>query len=165
MSIAHDGVIIEAEHNLTLMQRLVSMSLTTLLWLFWMYLWMPLISLIGWYFGIQLIYDQMVLREGWYSLIKLLLVYALIVAALSGLLLVWARINYYRFAGRERRRRAPDLSLAVLASDFGLSRATVEAGQASRIAVVYHDETGMIAAIETHDVPPAVTESAGVLVG
>jgi len=164
MSVANDNVIIEAEHNLTLTQRLVSMSLTTLLWLFWMYLWMPLISLIGWYFGIELIYDQMVLREGWYSLVKLLLVYVLIVSVLSGLLLAWARINYYRFAGRERRQRATGLSLAALAGDFGLSRATVDAGQASRIAVVYHDETGMISAIETREVLLVATDSEGALV-
>jgi biofilm PGA synthesis protein PgaD len=153
MNATHDDLIIHAEHNLTWVQRLISMSLTSLLWLFWMYLWMPLISLIGWLFGVHFIYDEMVLRDGWYDLLKLLLIYTLVVAVISGMLLLWARVNYFRFRGRERRRAVPSLPLAELAGDFSVSTGAVAAGQASRIVVVHHDQYGMITAIEPCKVP------------
>ncbi|MCW3478664.1 poly-beta-1,6-N-acetyl-D-glucosamine biosynthesis protein PgaD [Neisseriaceae bacterium JH1-16] len=153
MNAIQDDLIIHAEHNLTWAQRLISMSLTSLLWLFWMYLWMPLISLIGWLFGVEFFYDEMVLREGWYGLLELLLIYALVVAVISGMLLLWACVNYYRFRGRERRKAIPSLPLAEQAGDFSVSTSAVATGQASRIVVVHHDQYGMITAIEPCKVP------------
>jgi biofilm PGA synthesis protein PgaD len=148
MSVSHDNLIIDAGHQLTLLQRLLSMTFTTLLWLFWVYLWMPLISLVGWYFGFQLFYDEMVLHEGWYSLVKLLLIYALIVAVLGGLLILWARINYLRFSRKERRRPVPNLSPATQARDFGVVVDEVSHGRSSQISVVHHDQEGQIVKIE-----------------
>ena len=92
----------------TLRQRFGNSFLTFLFWLIWFYLWIPLLSLVAWAFGVDLFHDEMIVREGLQALIELLGLYFLVIFLISATLGTWALVNLCRFRVNERRGPRPD---------------------------------------------------------
>jgi biofilm PGA synthesis protein PgaD len=102
---------------------------TTLMWALWIYLFLPVATMILWAAGAHFIYHSvfehdalshlrdMLIRLGW--------AVALIFAVLSG----WRFYNYYRFGRLNRRKRSASVSTADLAAFFGLSESQLRAIQ------------------------------------
>jgi biofilm PGA synthesis protein PgaD len=126
-------------------QRMLFGSLTTLFWVLWIYLWLPVLAIAGWILGLKIGYDEMVVRAGYASLARLLKVYALIIGCLDGTLLAWAYYNYYRFRGVERRKRSDRVTLADLARRYGIAPRILERWTHARRLVVHHSTGGHIA--------------------
>ncbi len=116
----------------TLRQRFGYSFLTLLFWLVWFYLWIPLLSLVGWIFGIDLIHDEMIVREGIQALIELLGWYFLVIFLML------------RFRGKERRGPRPVVGDVSLAGDFSVTSEQVALWRECKRLVISHDVDGNI---------------------
>jgi len=139
----------------TIRQRFGYSFLTFVFWLIWFYLWIPLISLGGWLFGIDLFYDEMVVRDGLDALIELLGLYFLVIFLISATLGLWAMVNLWRFRGKNRRGPRPTVNEEQLAEDFNVTSQQVVAWRQCKRLVISHDAEGNIVSIDT----PTSTDS------
>lgn len=130
-------------------RRLGYTLFTLIAWAVWVYLWLPLISLLAWLVGIQLFRQEVLqapaLVRSFYALGWFL--GAVLVAALvyTG----WAQYNLRRFRGKDRRRGEPDLSISAAAAFFDLPPARLEELRRASRAVIRMDDHGHPAEIAT----------------
>ena len=108
-------------------QKLTAWGITLFFWGALLYLWQPLLSLLAWSLNIRLFYNHMILLGGYRTVFDLLLTYLITIALLGGGLIVWARINQWRFRGNERRTGIGATDMVALSQGYGLSPAEVEA--------------------------------------
>ena len=101
-----EGFVIQNERQRTPAQRALSSFVTLVAWMLWLYLWLPVITLVAWLAG---------LRTAWAALsaeayanqtsdLLSILGYALVCAVVFA---SWAYYNQARFAHRTRRRQGP----------------------------------------------------------
>ncbi len=143
--------IIQRPDMQTLRQRFGYSFLTFLFWVIWFYLWIPLLSLAGWLFGVEIFYDEMVVREGLQTLLDLLGLYVLVIFLISATLGIWAAVNLWRFRGKERRSARVAVDDASLADDFGVTTEQVACWRQSRRLLMSHDEQGNIIATTSQE--------------
>lgn len=129
-------------------QKLLYGALTLGFWLFWLYLWLPLIALLAWTLGLQQAYKYMIVLGGLHEVFRLLALYGLVIALLGGSLLAWALYNIYRFTGVERRVTNPPITALEIARDFGMDPLSVRAWQVARSLRATHDQEGRIVRVE-----------------
>ena len=125
-------------------QRLTAMGITLFFWAVLLYLWQPLLSLIAWGFNIRLFYNHMIVLGGYHAFVELLQFYAMVVACLGGALILWARINQWRFRGRDRRRGSAETDAQALCATFGLQREALDQARACDNLTVTLAEDGSI---------------------
>ncbi|MCI0511077.1 poly-beta-1,6-N-acetyl-D-glucosamine biosynthesis protein PgaD [Chromohalobacter marismortui] len=128
-------------------QRGVFALLSGLGWMLWLYLFLPLSTLLGWAFG-SVRFEAYVIdshEHSWASLS----IYAVTVGLAGMALLLWAFYNYRRFRHADRRRPPAPLTTERLATSFGVRDAQVEHLQRSHVTTLRHDAWGHIVAIET----------------
>lgn len=77
-----------------------------------------------------------------------LLAYLAVALVNAALLYGWALYNLYSFRGLDRRRRAPPVGDERLARSFAIGAAQLATLRTSRVAVIHHDTSGGISAIE-----------------
>ena len=130
-------------------QKLAYGTVTVVFWAFWFYLWLPLLALLAWWLGFEQAYKYMVVLGGYQDFLKLLGVYAAIIATLGGALIAWAAYNIVRFRGVERRSPPAPVAVEEIAGIFAVDGAEVERWQGARRLVVTHDEHGHIARVDT----------------
>lgn len=115
--------------------------LTMALWSSYVYLLLPVATLLAWYAGFNAVYEEMVLRRGWESLIDLLGFYGFIVLVMGCVQVGWASVNWARFRGkRDRRRlRARQVDMQV-ENKFMMDTAEIPIWQNARRLVVHHED-------------------------
>jgi biofilm PGA synthesis protein PgaD len=133
-------------------QRVVYGVLTLAFWVLWLYLWLPVVSLVAWLLGGLTFYHEMLERSGYQAVTELLAWYGAIVGALGGGLVLWASYNWFRFRSGDRRRPLPALTTRDMAIYFRVGEADLAQWQVSKRAVVHRDDHGEITAVEI-DVP------------
>jgi biofilm PGA synthesis protein PgaD len=108
------------------MQRAAEFTVTTLFWLAWLYLVMPLVSLLLWIVGIQLFMEEMIVRGGYQALIGELVHYGLVILAMLAVTLIWVYWNLRRYGKHEKRTQQPaPVSLEEIAATSGLTPAVI----------------------------------------
>ena len=128
-------------------QKLTAWGITLFFWAALLYLWQPLLSLIAWGLNINLFYNHMILLGGYKTFVHLLLFYVLVISVLSGGLILWARINQWRFRGRERRHGIDATDLLGMCIDFGVASDSRALAVASPVVMVHFATDGKIAAL------------------
>ena len=148
MPISKQDLIIDARHVLTRRRRLVSWLLTLLGWCAWFYLWLPAFDLLrSWLIGHAVLSIDPGLSRLAQSL-TVLEIYLLVAALLGGALILWSRVNYWRFAGVERRSTIADAPLEELAGAAALPVSLLQRGCQAQILVVHHQKDGEISGID-----------------
>ncbi len=138
-------------------QKLTAMGITLFFWGLLFYLWQPLLSLIAWGLNIHLFYNHMILLGGHRVFLRLLTFYLSVIACLGGGLILWARINQWRFRGKERRlARHSSTDLPRLSGMFGLPESARAASLDRRIVTVHFGQDGGIERLE-HEAPSSLT--------
>ena len=127
--------------------------LTAVAWLAYLYLWLPLITLIAWVAGVRTAYGKLYQDQVVDSF--LLLVLPVIALVCGAVLLGWAEYNRARFAGEERRSPMPSVGDAEVASALGADTATVDALRSSRIIAVAMDPQARPSIAASRTVLPA----------
>jgi biofilm PGA synthesis protein PgaD len=125
-------VYIDAPEALTRRQRTVFAVITAFMWAAYGYLWLPLLSLFLWGFGIELAYDAMIRAGGASALRAALLWYAVMLVDVIVTVAIWSQVNKWRFANRNRRTAHPKVADAALAGYFGITTHELERLRASR---------------------------------
>jgi len=136
-------------------QRVVSTGMTVVFWGLWVYLWLPLVALLGWAFGIERFYDEMIRLEGLGRVLELLGWYALVITVLAGSLVLWATYNYLRFRGVDRRKAPHPVGLDRVAAFARVEPAQLLLWQQVRVMTILHDEDGFIESVEAFSGAPA----------
>jgi len=100
-------------------RRAMFSVITLLAWVIWLYLFLPLLSLGAWWFGIATFREQM-LVPGRGEYLLTLTGYAIVVAVTALVIIGWSRYNQLRFGGPDRRQPLPPISDETVARRFGL---------------------------------------------
>lgn len=129
-------------------QKIIDGVVTLAFWVFWFYLWLPLLALLAWTLGFQQAYQYMIVLDGLGEMIRLLTVYGMVIGLMGGTLIAWAVYNILRFGGVERRTPRPPVTAAEIARDYGFHPAVVQRWQKARILRVSHDRNGRIDTVE-----------------
>jgi biofilm PGA synthesis protein PgaD len=86
-------------------QRVIFGLLTVALWTFYGYLLLPVGTLLAWWLGYAALYEAMIAKHGWQTLLELMGLYLGIIAAIGLTQIVWAVGNWLRYSGNRDRRR------------------------------------------------------------
>jgi biofilm PGA synthesis protein PgaD len=115
--------------------------LTVVLWTAYVYLLLPLATLLAWYVGYTAVYEEMVMRRGWEALVGLIGFYGIVVFVMGMIQVGWASINWARFSGaRDRRRlREPQVDMEVERM-FMMDTGEFPVWQIAKRLVVHHHE-------------------------
>lgn len=119
---------------------------TAVFWLIWIYLWMPLITLIAWALGLQAYLgylDGNVLFQA-HGMGRLAIVYSAVVCVMGGALLLWARIEFLRFHNVNRRSVPQPVKVEELAKYAKLPEKDLRKWTTARRVVVHHDKHGHV---------------------
>jgi len=161
--IAPAELIIEDPQLQTTGQKVLYGLLTLVFWMIWIYLWLPLITVAAWAFGVQRFFDFLLIEEGIAALNRVFHFYLIVVAVMGGTLLAWAHYNRLRFSGRERRKSVPvQRSSALLAQALGRRESAALVWQHHKSLWVTHHPDGRIALVEQmEEIPEATPAYAG----
>lgn len=131
-------------------QRSLFALLAGIGWLVWLYLFLPLVTLLGWHFGVVRFRDYVIDSQShtWASLT----IYVITIAGAGAALLIWAFYNYRRFRHADRRRPAAPMTAERLAITYGMNADEVARLQQARVATFEHDDHGNIIAVRPKDV-------------
>jgi biofilm PGA synthesis protein PgaD len=128
-------------------------TVTWLFWMVWMYLWLPVVTIVGWYFSVHSSFDQMVERLGYVEFLRLLPRYLLVVAGAGGALLLWSYLQYRRFHGRERRTNQKVTSSREIAAHLGLCGDALQGWQGERRLTAFHEQDGRLIRVQGAETP------------
>jgi biofilm PGA synthesis protein PgaD len=109
----------------------------------WLYLFIPLLSLLAWWFGWHR-FDQYIVHDYQQGFTQHLAVLVAVVMVLGLMLLGWASYNILRFYNNERRHAMPDVQAGDMAHFYELETSAVEQAQASQVNLFFYDRHGKI---------------------
>src|SRR5271168_4628907 len=115
-------LIIDRPDLQTARQRVLFGSMTVFFWAIWIYLWLPILALIGWSLGLTIAYEQMVVLNGYAGLLHLLKFYLAVILCLGATLLFWAYYNFVRFRGVNRRTHAAIVGIPMLSQRYEITQ-------------------------------------------
>ena len=121
-------------------------------WALWIWLFLPVLTIVFWWFEGSVIYQQLVLVEQQASTGLSLLNMAFIISALILTLWIWASYNWVRFSGPDRRKGLASLADEQLAMSFKLSVSDIEALHQSHNITLYYHENGLLEHYDLNDV-------------
>ncbi|MGE7137020.1 poly-beta-1,6-N-acetyl-D-glucosamine biosynthesis protein PgaD [Luteibacter sp. NPDC031894] len=130
-----ETIIIQRPERQSTTQRAAFATVTVFAWLFWAFLWLPLLTLGAWAFG---------LRNAWLQLhvlnpigdggdINIILLVAVLCAAVFS---SWSGYNHARFAGKQKRRGNKPVDVAQTAAAIGATTRDALKMQGMRRTVV-----------------------------
>ena len=132
----------DVPEQLTRSERARDTFITALLWGLYLYLWVPLVSLIAWALGFEFAYDVMVRAGGARDLLPILLEYTVVVSVILSAFTIWSVSNRLRFKGLNRRNRRDPVSDEQLSEYFGISIAQIASMRSHQILRVTFDDEG-----------------------
>lgn len=107
-------------------------SFTLVMWALWIYLLLPLLSLILWVVGLPYIYQTVFTADVINRLINLLVNMGWAMLAIFIGLRGWGYYNYYVFGRLNRRKQQPEVTPDQMGRHFGLNPEEVKAMQQRR---------------------------------
>ncbi len=138
-------------------QKAVFGALTAAFWLAWVFLWLPLVTLLGWlFFGLRF-QLQMIDLDGYKAFMNLLAIYCVVVGVMGGALILWATYNHLRFRGIDRRREMDAPTTMAMGAHINHPGTAIEAWRNHAIVTVYHDAQGGIQSVEPTLLPDGFT--------
>jgi poly-beta-1,6-N-acetyl-D-glucosamine biosynthesis protein PgaD len=140
-------LIIESPELQTNVQRYGWSSVTLFFWMLYVYLWLPFITLIAWWFGLKIFHRQIIELHGYEGVIDKLGLYSIIIIILSIVLIGWARIENYRFKDSVRRVGRNNVSVGEVAKTFNLQESQLTQLMQKKSVIVYFSEKGQLSGI------------------
>ncbi|MCK9607286.1 MAG: poly-beta-1,6-N-acetyl-D-glucosamine biosynthesis protein PgaD [Methylomonas sp.] len=147
-------LVIDSPSLQSLRQRYLSATFTFVFWVIWILLWTPLITLIGWLFGLDLVYIEMIKLEGYKGVIADFGLFLICITVIGSILGIWAAYNFYRFKDLERRAAIEPVNNRQLAAFFKIELQTLTKQQKAQCLSVSFDNQGHI--IVSRQIDPAI---------
>ncbi|WP_167285153.1 poly-beta-1,6-N-acetyl-D-glucosamine biosynthesis protein PgaD [Marilutibacter alkalisoli] len=155
----YDSLLIENSRSRPLAVRTAWGVVTAICWGLYAYLWLPLLTLILWLFGVHTAATELYLRNNQVEPFMLMAL-PLLALAVAVLLISWAELNRARFGNRERRSATPDASAREVADALGATQAVADTLRAGKTIVVRMDEQACPHAAIAHSRPVPEGEAA-----
>jgi biofilm PGA synthesis protein PgaD len=143
----NEDIIINRPDLLKSSQKYTALGLTLFFWGALIYLWQPAISLLAWAFNLNIFYEHMVVLGGYRTFLNLLVNYIIVISVLVGALLLWARVNQWRFRGVERRVGIEKTDIDAVCATFSVNRDSVELWRSCSNLIVDVDEEGLVSEV------------------
>lgn len=133
-------------------------TLTLVAWVIWMYLWLPVVTIVAWYLGVRTFIREIMLPDR-AVVLALVLSYLAVIVVMGVILVVWSQYNLRRFRGLERRRASPPVTDQEILEWFQCSSENMERLRVEKSVTVEYDEEGGILAVEPgpNAQPPSAT--------
>lgn len=103
MSSEQDRFLIDESLHLKKGQKLTAWGFTLFFWGVLLYLLQPILSLVAWWLNINLFYNHMIMLGGYQAFLDVVAFYLLVICILGGGLIIWARVNLWRFKNNNQR--------------------------------------------------------------
>jgi len=123
--------------------------LTLLFWGFWFYLWLPLISVVAWLLGFQILYSHIMALGGLDEFLVQFNIFSIGIFAASGILALWSFYNLKRYGAYNRRNKIYTTDMHGLAAHLSLSAGELTKIQQAKTLHFSFDEEGDIQTIAT----------------
>lgn len=140
-----NNFIIDTPKLQTLRLKYTSTLITLIFWIIWFYLWVPLITLAGWWFQLKFFQQEMLVVDGLDAFLDVLPVFIAITLALNSTLAIWALYNFIRFKGMDRRKGLPPVQNNDLLQLWAISEASLTDVQNNKVSTIIISEDGSIA--------------------
>ena len=142
MAKAQEQPYYSAPEELTPRERARDTLITAMLWAVYLYLWVPLVSLLAWAMGFEFAYDVMVRAGGAQDLLPILLEYLVVVSIIFSGFTIWSVSNRLRFRDLNRRARRAPVADDALAEYFRVPVEQIAAMRSRKVIHVSVDEEG-----------------------
>jgi poly-beta-1,6-N-acetyl-D-glucosamine biosynthesis protein PgaD len=129
----------------TFQQKYGQSLITVLFWVLFFFFMRPLLGMVGWFFGLQLFTEIMLVKGGYHSLLELLGWYFVIIIVMSVVVKCWSLYNLIRYGRHEKRLRQPTpVTVENQARHFEVDPGLLEQWQAARRITLEHDDSGRL---------------------
>lgn len=155
MPIPDRPLVIERPDLQTATQRFGYMSMTFICWGIWMYLLMPLFSLLAWAAGAYTVYDVLIQNLSTADLLEMLAGYGAGILMLTATYLIWAVTSYLRFRDVDRRRAPQPVADPALAASHRITLALLKSMRRVKHLVISAEELDVLFGVEVPDVAKA----------
>jgi biofilm PGA synthesis protein PgaD len=143
---------IQMRQFLSARQRAREALITTALWVLYGYLWLPLISLVAWYLGVDFGYETVIKAGGPDELILLLLWFSIVCLVSLLVVVSWSGFQYSQFKGKgERRTRETLLDLEAEREFWQIDEALQEQLKSGKVMKVSLDDDAKITGVLTNN--------------
>ena len=138
-----EAIVIQRPERQSAAQKAMFALVTVIAWLFWAFLWLPLITLGAWAFGLRSAWLQFYVehRVGDGGDIDVVYLVAVICAVVF---MSWSGYNRARFAGKQKRLGNQPFSGAETAAELGATTDDALRIQSHRRAVVSVSDSGFM---------------------
>ena len=141
---------IQVRQLLTQRIRTRDALITTLLWLLYAYLWLPLVSFVAWVAGIDFAYERVVKAGGPEELMLLLLWFLIAFLLVLLVVVTWSGLQYSRHHGKnDRRVRTARLDDVSEQAYWGITAEEQAVLKQSKTLTVELDSDGAIAQLKS----------------
>jgi poly-beta-1,6-N-acetyl-D-glucosamine biosynthesis protein PgaD len=124
-------------------RRVLYSTATMAAWALWMYLWLPLVTLVAWWLGATQFVGEIVVPET-RTMLRVGVMYFAIVLCVAAVLVGWSRYNLRRYGSRGRRQAPPVTPDAAIAAYFRVSDEDLRIGRGARTLVIHHTDAGEV---------------------
>ena len=128
-------------------QRYGWSSITFIFWMLYIYLWLPLITLVAWWLGAKFFDLHIIQLQGYTGLIDKLGLYAVIIFIISALLIGWAKVEHLRFKDKPRRKGSAAITDREVAKRYNLQESQLTQLRLEKSVVVHFSDSGAISRI------------------
>ena len=122
-------------------------TITFIFWLLYIYLWLPLITLMAWWVGAKFFNLHIIQLSGYTGLLDKLGLYAIIIFVISAILIGWAKIEHLRFKDKPRRKGASAVTVSEVAKKYNLQESQLVQLRLEKSVVVHFSDSGAISRI------------------
>lgn len=138
--------------------KTVGYGLLVIGWALWMWLFLPLLTLLFWWFEGSTIYEQLIIADRKQPMGLTLLNMMLIIGLLILSLWLWASYNWIRFHGQDRRQKSRPLSFEQLAVSFDVTVKDIQVLRQANNITLYYDDDGLL---EKYDIKANLLKKQG----
>ena len=142
------GLIIESPGLLRTRQRIAEVGVTLAFWAVLLYLWQPLASLLAWLFQGGVTYQYSIPGEQAEETLRVIRVYFSSLLVLVVLYISWAKLNQYRFRGKEQRSVRPPADVHAVAQYYNVDVTALSRWRCIRQMVVDLDSVGKLTDVQ-----------------
>jgi biofilm PGA synthesis protein PgaD len=142
-------------------QRVVSGAVTAVAWFVWAYLWLPLATLVAWYFGFRTFVREVIIPDS-ATVLSTGVTYLVIILVLGLILLAWSQYNLRRFGGEDRRSTSAPLTADEVTGWFGISHETLEALRSGGSLLLEHGPDAEVHGVRVQSPAPAGASFEGI---
>lgn len=131
----------------TILRKITELSFTTIMWIFYSYLFLPVLNIILWLLGIRYFYVEVIEGVGYMEILDLFNKMGWTILIVFGTLRIWGYYNYRRFGKRDRRKAIPNNNIEQIYRHFQIPKEIILDLQLKK-EVIWSSEQNSIQIIE-----------------